>query len=284
VSFSNLLKSFIELNFTEKQLLNLRKIKIVMLKKYIPNLLTLLNLLSGTIAVYFAVKEELVIAASFVFLGIFFDFFDGFAARLLKVQGELGKQLDSLADVVTSGVVPGIVLFQLISRSVENQTWENAVKSVLEIGNEHYFTSFFFISLIGLLFTLGAAYRLAKFNIDERQTSSFIGLPTPAAALVVLSLPLILNFSGNAFATEIIQNVWFLIGLAILLCYLMNAEIPLFSLKFKDYSLKKNKIKYLFIVLTAIFSAVFQFIAIPLVILLYVLLSTIENRLLKNSD
>jgi CDP-diacylglycerol---serine O-phosphatidyltransferase len=284
VSFSNLLKSFIELNFTEKQLLNLRKIKIVMLKKYIPNLLTLLNLLSGTIAVYFAVKEELVIAASFVFLGIFFDFFDGFAARLLKVQGELGKQLDSLADVVTSGVVPGIVLFQLISRSVENQTWENAVKSVLEIGNEHYFTSSFFISLIGLLFTLGAAYRLAKFNIDERQTSSFIGLPTPAAALVVLSLPLILNFSGNAFATEIIQNVWFLIGLAILLCYLMNAEIPLFSLKFKDYSLKKNKIKYLFIVLTAIFSAVFQFIAIPLVILLYVLLSTIENRLLKNSD
>ena len=85
-------------------------------------------------------------------------------------------------------------------------------------------------------------YRLAKFNIDERQTSSFIGLPTPAAALVVLSLPLILNFSGNEFATAIIQNVWFLIGLAILLCYLMNAEIPLFSLKFKDYSWKKNKI------------------------------------------
>ncbi|MFZ2282990.1 MAG: CDP-alcohol phosphatidyltransferase family protein, partial [Lutibacter sp.] len=89
----------------------------MMLKKYIPNLLTLLNLLSGTIAVYFAVKEELVIAAGFVFLGIFFDFFDGFAARMLKVQGELGKQLDSLADVVTSGVVPGIVLFQLISKS-----------------------------------------------------------------------------------------------------------------------------------------------------------------------
>ena len=255
-----------------------------MLKKYIPNLLTLLNLLSGTIAVYFAVKEELVLASGFVFLGIFFDFFDGFAARMLKVQGELGKQLDSLADVVTSGVVPGIVLFQLISKSVENETWENAVKSVLKIGNEHYFTSSFFISLIGLLFTMGAAYRLAKFNIDERQTSSFIGLPTPAAALVVLSMPLILNFSGNEFASAIIQNVWFLIGISVLLCYLMNAEIPLFSLKFKDYSWKKNNIKYLFIVLTAILTTIFQYIAIPLVIFLYVLLSTVENRLLKNTD
>lgn len=252
------------------------------LKKYIPNLLTLLNLLSGTIAVYFAVNEEFVIAACFVFLGIFFDYFDGFAARMLKVQGDLGKQLDSLADVVTSGVVPGIVLFQLISNSVENETWENAVKSVLKMGNEHYFTSSFFISLVGLLFTLGAAYRLAKFNIDERQTSSFIGLPTPAAALVVLSLPLILIYSANEFVSAIIQNVWFLIGLSILLCYLMNAEIPLFSLKFKDYSWKKNKIKYLFIILTAILSTLFQFIAIPLVILLYVLMSTIENRLLKN--
>ncbi len=255
-----------------------------MLKKYIPNLLTLLNLLSGTIAVYFAVKEELVIAAGFVFLGIFFDFFDGFAARMLKVQGELGKQLDSLADVVTSGVVPGIVLFQLISKSAENETWENAVKSVLKTGNEHYFTSTFFISLIGLLFTMGAAYRLAKFNIDVRQTSSFIGLPTPAAALVVLSLPLILNYSNNEMVSSLIQNVWFLIGISVLLCYLMNAEISLFALKFKDYGWKKNKIKYLFIFFTAILSALFQFIAIPLVILLYVLLSAIENKLLKNSD
>lgn len=284
LAFSKLINSFIELKFTEKQLLNLRKIKIKMLKKHIPNLLTLLNLLSGTIAVYFAVKEELVIAACFVFLGIFFDFFDGFAARLLKVHGELGKQLDSLADVVTSGVVPGIVLFQLISNSVENKTWENAINSILKTGHENYFTSTFFISLIGLLFTMGAAYRLAKFNIDERQTSSFIGLPTPAAALVVLSLPLILNYSSNELVFTIIQNVWFLIGLSILLCYLMNAEIPLFSLKFKNYSWGKNKIKYLFIILTAILTALFQFIAIPLVILLYVLMSTIENKQLKNLD
>ena len=131
---------------------------------------------------------------------------------------------------------------------------------------------------------MGAAYRLAKFNIDERQTSSFIGLPTPAAALVVLSLPLILDYSGNEFVSGLIQNVWFLIGLSMLLCYLMNAEIPLFSLKFKDYNWKKNKIKYLFIIFTAILSTLFQFIAIPIVILLYVLMSTIENKIFKNLD
>ena len=251
-------------------------------KKHIPNLLTLLNLLSGTIAVYFAAKEQLVIAAFFVFLGVFFDFFDGFAARLLNVQGELGKQLDSLADVVTSGVVPGIVLFQLINNSLSKGSWGLGSKLIQDYVTKDYFNSTFLISIIGLLFTLGAAYRLAKFNIDERQTSLFIGLPTPAAALVVLSLPLILNYSTNQLATDLIQNVWFLIGLTILLCYVMNAEILLFSLKFKEFSWKTNKVKFIFILLTALLSILFKFIAIPMVILLYVLLSTIENKFMKD--
>jgi len=246
-------------------------------KKHIPNILTLLNLLSGTIAVYFAVKEQLVIASFFVFLGIFFDFFDGFAARLLNVQGELGKQLDSLADVVTSGVVPGIVLFQLITEALEKGSW-GLSSLVIDFVAKDYFTSTFFISIIGLLFTLAAAYRLANFNIDERQTSSFIGLPTPAAALVVLSLPLILTYSNNTIATVVIENVWFLVGLTILLCYLMNAEIPLFSLKFKDYSWKTNKVKFVFLMATAILSILFQFIAIPIVIVLYVLISLATKK------
>ena len=162
------------------------------LKKHIPNLITLLNLLSGTIAVFFAVKEQLVLASFFVFLGIFFDFFDGLVARVLNVQGELGKQLDSLADVVTSGVVPGIVLLQLISASLTKGSWKMGSGLITDLVTKDFFNSTFLISITGLLFTLGAAYRLAKFNIDERQTSSFIGLPTPAAALVVLSLPLVL--------------------------------------------------------------------------------------------
>ncbi len=247
-------------------------------KKHIPNLITLLNLLSGTIAVYFAVKEQLVLAAFFVFLGIFFDFFDGFAARLLNVQGELGKQLDSLADVVTSGVVPGIVLFQLMQKSLNNGRWNKGANLITDLITKDYFTGNFFISIIGLFFTLAAAYRLAKFNIDDRQTSSFIGLPVPAATLVVLALPLILAYSNSEVANTLIENVWFLIGLTFLLCYFMNAEIPLFSLKFKDYSWNNNKIKFVFIALTALLSIVLKFIAIPVVIVLYVLLSIVENK------
>ena len=241
------------------------------IKRSIPNIFTLLNLLSGTIAVIFAVQGQLVIAAYLVFLGIFFDFFDGFFARLLNVQGELGKQLDSLADVVTSGVVPGIVLFQLLKSKNAIEIFNTEIVSwqtnVVE-----------FLPFICLAVTLAAAYRLAKFNIDERQTSSFIGLPTPAAALVVLSLPLILEYSAFETASVIIQNKWFLIILTAILCYLMNAEIPLFSLKFKNYTWKDNKVKFIFIILTAILLVIFQFIAIPMIILLYVFISLLTNK------
>ncbi len=247
------------------------------LKKHIPNLITLLNLLSGTIAVLFAVHNNLVMAAYFVFLGIVFDFFDGFVARILKVQGELGKQLDSLADVVTSGVVPGIVMYQLLFNAIHKQ-WMNNLSC--EIGNWTTFEEYHlhWIPFIGLIFTLAAAYRLAKFNIDERQTSSFIGLPTPAATLVVLSLPLILMFSSNEFANNLIGNLWFLTGLTVLLSYLMNAEIPLFSLKFKDYSWINNKVKFVFIGLTVILSILLQFIAIPVVIAVYILISLVTKN------
>ena len=236
------------------------------LKKHIPNLLTLLNLLSGTIAIIFAVNNKLEMAAYFVFLGIFFDFFDGFAARIFNVQGELGKQLDSLADVVTSGVVPGIVIYKLLQ-----------TKETVEIFNTELISwktqEIELLPFFGLLITLAAAYRLAKFNIDERQTSSFIGLPTPAAALVVLSLPLIINYSSLEIAITIIENKWFLLFLTVVLSILMNAEIPLFSLKFKDYSWKNNKIKFSFILITAILCIALKFVAIPVVIIVYVLMS-----------
>ncbi|WP_445725687.1 CDP-alcohol phosphatidyltransferase family protein [Flavobacterium sp.] len=247
-------------------------------KKHIPNIFTLFNLLSGTIAVFFTVKEQLVIAAIFVFIGIIFDFFDGFMARLLNVQGELGKQLDSLADVVTSGLVPGIVMFQLILSAVSNKNWSIKGHSIQDLSLDGYLSIVYLTAIIGLLITLSAAYRLAKFNIDERQTSSFIGLPTPAASLVVLSLPLILQYSSNEIAIQLIQNTWFLIGLTLLLSYLMNAEIPLFSLKFKDYSLKNNKVKYLFVLITVLLVVFFQFIAIPLVIIWYVILSMFNKE------
>ena len=147
------------------------------MKKHIPNIFTLANLFSGTIAVINAVEGHLLIAGLFVLLGIFFDFFDGFFARLLKVPSELGKQLDSLADMVTSGVAPGIILMKLLEQTI-------AKGDVIGIDLHLFGYEFEWIALIGLVFTLAAAYRLANFNIDERQTSSFIGLPTPAATLV----------------------------------------------------------------------------------------------------
>lgn len=241
------------------------------LKRFIPNLLTLLNLLSGTIAAILAVENQLILAAYFVFLGIFFDFFDGLAARLLKVQGELGTQLDSLADVVTSGVVPGIVMYQLLLNKNNNELFNN---DVISWDNEFSFLPYF-----GLIITLGAAYRLAKFNIDTRQTTSFIGLPTPASALVVLSFPLILTYTDSEFVINLIENKWFLLVVTALLTYLMNAELPLFALKFKNFSWKDNKDKFIFIALVLVLVILLEFIAIPLIILLYVLMSLVKTKL-----
>ena len=243
--------------------------------KHIPNIITLLNLLAGIIAVMLAVEGNLVLAGVFVLIGIFFDFFDGFFARLLNVQGELGKQLDSLADMVTSGVVPGIIMYQLLKQSCIVWNEEGISSTSLFIDGISY------LPLIGLLITLAAAYRLANFNIDARQTSSFIGLPTPAFALFVLSLPLILKYSDVTFANDLIANKWFLIAVTLIGSYLMNAELPLFSLKFKDYSFKNNAIKYIFILLSILLLIFLHFVAIPVIIVLYVLFSVVENLMKK---
>lgn len=230
--------------------------------KHIPNLITLGNLLSGTIAVIFAVNNDFVSAAIFVVLGIILDFFDGFAARLLGVTGELGKQLDSLADMVTSGVVPGIVMLKLLGDVETN--FNISEPSAL-------------IPYLGLILTLAACYRLAKFNLDTRQTDSFIGVPTPAMALFVLSLPLIPMYSDNQFFIDIAKNNYFLIAVTLGLSYLMNAELPLFSLKFKTFSFSENKLKYFFMLLAGMLIFTLEVIAVPLVILVYVLLSMSSN-------
>ncbi|WP_375241187.1 CDP-alcohol phosphatidyltransferase family protein [Polaribacter sp.] len=236
------------------------------MKKHIPNLLTLGNLFCGTIATILAVNNNFVFAGLFVVLGIFFDFFDGFAARLLNVSGELGKQLDSLADMVTSGVVPGIIMFKLIGDKL--------------IGSDTFIDEFnlpTLIPFVGLILTLGACYRLAKFNIDTRQSESFIGLPTPAMSLFVISLPLILEYSDLEFVNDLIRNNYFLITITLLLTYLMNAELPLFSLKFKNYAIKNNIVKYLFLLISIIMIISLQYLSIPLIITIYVLLSLISN-------
>jgi CDP-diacylglycerol--serine O-phosphatidyltransferase len=246
------------------------------IKKQIPNLLTLGNLLCGTIATIAAVNSDYVAAASLVVLGVIFDFFDGFVARILKVSGELGKQLDSLADMVTSGVVPGIVMFSLLS--LDGNSGTNIHESSMMILGTLRFS---LIQLVGLLLTLSACYRLASFNIDTRQSDSFIGLPTPAMSLFVIALPLIPMYSDNQFFIALAQNNYFLIGVTLVLSYLMNAEILLFSLKFKTFGVKENLLKYLFLVLSIVFLVTLKVIAIPLIIILYVVLSigsTLSNK------
>ncbi len=239
--------------------------------KQIPNIITSLNILCGCVAILFAVSGDLITAAIFVFLGIFFDFFDGLAARLLKAQSEIGLQLDSLADVITSGVVPGIVMFQLLNESISGVGITAFSESTSSIA--WYGMKFSFIPIIGLLITVASAYRLAKFNVDSRQTSGFIGLPTPANALLILSLPLILQFQYSTMAESIILNKWFLIGITLLSCILLNAEIPLFALKFKTWDFKSNAIRYVFLILCVVLLILLKFLAIPFIMLLYILLS-----------
>ncbi len=238
--------------------------------KHIPNIITSLNLLCGCVAIMFAMSGELVTASFFAFLGIFFDFFDGLAARLLNASTKVGLELDSLADMVTSGVVPGFVMVQLLSYATTGN-YLNINELFADNGwNESMMQ---FLPFIGLLIVVASAYRLAKFNVDTRQTTSFIGLPTPANTLLILSLPLILAYQHTDAVVTIILNQWLLIGLTVLSCVLLNAEIPLFALKFKKWDFKSNAIRYVFLLICAVTLFFFHFLAIPLIILLYILLS-----------
>lgn len=238
------------------------------IKKHTPNILTLLNLLCGCIAIVFVSKLRFDLAFYFVCLGIFFDFFDGFFARKFGVAGPLGVQLDSLADMVTSGVAPGYVMCQLLSFD----------GSFMKITND---LSFFQVSFLGFIITLGACYRLANFNIDTRQSDSFIGLPTPANALFIISLPLVIEECHFLTLSELLNIKWVLLAITMLSAYVMNAEIPLFSLKIKNFSFQKYKLQIGFLVLSIVMIATLQYLAIPLIIMTYVLLSVGNNMLAK---
>lgn len=237
--------------------------------RHLPNFITLLNVLSGCIATVLAVQNKLDLAALFVFLGILFDFLDGLAARLLKAYSEIGVQLDSLADMITSGLVPGIVMFQLLTMA-EKDGWN------LDMFGMH--SEVGILPLFGFLITMASAYRLANFNVDENQVTSFKGLPTPANALLILSLPMILMHQNTPVLNEIILNPWFLMGVTILSAFLLNSRINLFSLKFKNYGFKENGVKYLFLIGSLILLILMRFLAIPIIIALYILSSLLVEQ------
>jgi CDP-diacylglycerol--serine O-phosphatidyltransferase len=240
-------------------------------KALVPNFFTMLNLFCGCVALVFVADLNYTMAFYLVCLGIFFDFFDGFFARKFNVAGPLGVQLDSLADMVTSGVVPGYVMYKLLSLN----------GAFMKVVND---LSIFQLSFLGFIITLGACYRLAKFNIDTRQSDSFIGLPTPANALFFTSLPLVLSAFPNSFLNEIIINQWVLLALTFLSAYVMNAEIPLFSLKIKNFSFAKYKLQIFFLVVSVLMLIFLQITAVPLIILLYVLLSVMNNIVNKKAS
>jgi len=239
-------------------------------KKHVPNIITLLNLSCGLVALVYAFNTYWPMAFLWVCLGIFFDFWDGFFARILKVPSALGLQLDSLADMVTSGVVPGMVMFQMLVGIADNQEEANLSSDNFYLGILPY---------AGFIITLASCYRLAKFNIDTRQTESFIGLPTPANALFIMSLPVILAHSdGDSFIFSFLSNPYVLIGISLLSAFMLNAEIPLFSLKIKYFNWETNKLQFVFLVVSILLLFALQYLAIPFIILFYVALSAINNK------
>lgn len=242
------------------------------MKKHIPNFITLVNVFCGCVAAVFAVINKLELAAFFVILGIVFDFFDGFAARVLEVKSELGLQLDSLADMITSGLVPGIVMFQLLSMTIPGG-WNAAGAAITSDTSFWSGLNVALLPFLGFLITMASAYRLAKFNIDKNQVSSFVGLPTPANALLILSLPLILLNQNNEFLNLLILNKSFLIGMTVLSAYLLNSKIKLFSLKFKTWNFKDNALLYVFLIVSLVLLITMKFVAIPVIIAFYILSS-----------
>src|SRR5574344_1240692 len=227
-------------------------------KKHIPNSITCCNLISGCIATTYAFSGNPKMALLWIIVGAVFDFFDGMSARLLHVSSPIGKELDSLADDVTFGVAPATIVFAEL-RVLEYPSFMEPLRQ--------------FIPYIAFVMAAFSALRLAKFNLDERQTTSFIGLPTPANALFWASL--ITGTSLEDHGTVVLPIV---LGLIILCCYLLIAEIPMFALKFKHWNWKGNEIKYVFILSCIPLLLVFRLGGFAIIIAWYVILSVISNK------
>jgi CDP-diacylglycerol--serine O-phosphatidyltransferase len=234
--------------------------------KFIPHLLTSGNLFSGILALVFLSQGELIPATWCIFIAGFLDFLDGFAARLLKVTGDFGKQLDSLADVVTFGVVPGFLLFQI---SMQLSKWPIALEAPLVIT--------YFPLLIGVF----SALRLAKFNIDTRQSNSFLGLPVPANALWISAIPYCIRDWDPGLESGLI-NPYTIALLSLVSCLLLVSEIPLLSLKVKNLKLNENWAKYLLLLFMGLSLIFFKFAGLLLLVPVYLVFSLIDNQLNKN--
>lgn len=222
------------------------------MKRHLPNFLTCCNLLCGCLGIVFVLEGRNIPAAYWVWLACLFDFLDGFAARILKVSSPIGKELDSLADVVSFGVLPSLVMYKMIGAS--------SPSSILPF--------------IAFTIAIFSALRLAIFNVDETQRDSFRGLNTPANTLFITSLPLLYNDVGVW-----LYETWVLVAITLVFSLLLVSRIEIFALKFKNFSWQENKIRFTFLILSVLLLISLQLVAIPVIIILYIVLSLIDNRL-----
>lgn len=241
------------------------------IRSYIPNFLTICNLICGLVSVTLVLETKIVPAAVFIFAAAIFDYLDGTAARLLKAGSLLGKELDSLGDLVSFGVAPGIILYQLLSVPCA------ASSNILE--------RMYIVPYFALLIPVCSAIRLAKFNLDLRQEEAFIGLPTPANAIFFASIPLILSFQSRMYSivpldyfASLFSNTRVLTVLVVFFSYLLISEIRLFSMKFKTMDWQTNKIRYVFLLIAVLLLVLFSISAIPLIIIEYIFLSLVFQK------
>jgi len=241
------------------------------IRNNIPNLITLMNLISGSIAIILAFSGEMTLASWFIILAAIFDFLDGLAARLLHAKSDIGAQLDSLADVVSFGLAPSVIMYLLLLQSPGRPGWSAGTINLLP-----------FAAL--LLVTCGA-YRLAKFNTDSTQADGFKGLPIPSTGLFVAALPLILNqYNETGELAKFILNHYTLLAIVIFLSWLMVSNIPMLALKFKNLKWRDNGPQFILLGAAVILFAFIQFSALPVIIFLYVIISVISGSFLIKSS
>jgi CDP-diacylglycerol--serine O-phosphatidyltransferase len=250
--------------------------------KNIPNLFTLLNLFFGCIAIIYILQngisitytaegaqfidlpERIWMASLFIGLAGIVDFLDGFIARLLKADSPMGKELDSLADVVSFGVAPGLIIYQFLRMSFVRE------EDGLEV-------SMYWL-IPALLIPCAAAYRLAKFNLDKEQQFGFKGVPTPAVGILIASIPLIYWYSNSDMVVKLLLNKWFLYALVLLLSYLMVSNLPLMSLKFSDANIRNNLPKVILLVVSILLIFFLKWLAIPAIFVAYIILSLVTGK------
>lgn len=234
---------------------------------WVPNAITALNLVSGSLAVFFAVDGQLGWASVFILVAAVFDFLDGFAARLLKAYSSIGKELDSLADMVSFGLAPAAIVFTMLEYTLFG------INQPIQDIDANW--SQWIVLFTSLMIPVAGAFRLAKFNTDDRQSEQFLGMPIPANAIFFASLGLILELGTNLSVQSVILNKYVILAAVFVCSFLMVSELPMFSMKFKNLHLKENAIRFLFLGTTILMLIFLQVYALPLIIIWYVLLSGI---------